>query len=199
MRILLALACLLTTATASRAADLSVQLRTATGEPVADAVVTWRPAAGAAPVASRSGYAMSQQNIRFEPGVLVVPVGATVQFPNKDKVRHHVYSFSKPKRFELKLYGRDESRTIVFDKPGVVAIGCNIHDVMSGHVVVVETPHVARSDPQGRTTLTGLPAGAGTLTVWHPRLKSAQSGVSQAVTLPAGVRQVVTLDLRAGV
>lgn len=196
MRALL-LAGLLFCASGAAAADLSIALLTPAGAPVADAVVTFHPNSGTARPAARSGLAMVQRNIRFEPGVLVVPVGSTVQFPNQDRVRHHVYSFSRAKRFELRLFGHDETRSVLFDQPGVVAIGCNIHDQMSGHIVVVDTPYVARSGQDGRATLAGLAAGGGTLTVWHPRLRSG-SAVTRTVTLPAGVRQTLVVDLRAG-
>lgn len=188
---------LLLSASAATAADLRVDVRDSAGRPVPDAVVSFKPAGGVrAPGLPQTGQAMVQQNIRFEPGVLVVPVGAVVAFPNRDKVRHHVYSFSKPKRFELKLYGREEARTVTFDKPGIVPIGCNIHDQMSGHIVVVDTPHVRRTGADGATQLGGLPAGGGTLTVWHPRLRNAQTGVTSTAT--AGGRASVTLDLRGG-
>ena len=95
---------------------------------------------------------MAQENISFSPHVLIVPVGATVAFPNHDRVRHHVYSVSKPKKFDIKLYGRDETRTEAFDKPGVVALGCNIHDQMSGFIIVVDTPLPRR--PTRRATFT---------------------------------------------
>src|ERR1700761_4299155 len=122
---LLALLC----ATGASAADLTVQVKTTAGAPVADAVVMVYPAAGgSAPVHSDATYRMAQQNLMFDPFVLVVPVGSTVAFPNMDKVRHHVYSFSPAHPFELKLYGRDETRTVRFDKAGTVALGCNIPD-----------------------------------------------------------------------
>ena len=130
--ILAALAAL-TLSSQAAAGDLSVVVRNAAGHPVKDAVVTLKPAGGGvagAPIKFTWPYSVAQQNIAFNPFVLIVPVGSNVTFPNKDKVRHHVYSFSPTKKFELKLYGRDESRGVVFDKAGVVALGCNIHDQM---------------------------------------------------------------------
>ena len=103
------------------AGDLAVEVRDQTGRLVPNAVVMVRPAAGVPagkPMKVGWPMVMAQQNIQFSPYVLVVPVGSTVSFPNRDKVRHHVYSFSAPKKFELKLYGRDETRTVTFDKPG---------------------------------------------------------------------------------
>ena len=106
---------------------------------------------------------MQQHNIAFDPHVLIVPVGSTVGFPNLDKVRHHVYSFSKVKKFDLKLYGRDETRSVVFDKAGVVALGCNIHDSMSGFIIVVDTPYAMKTDANGRVVIANVPAGSATV------------------------------------
>ncbi len=126
-------------------------------------------------------------------------MGATVAFPNRDTVRHQVYSFSPAKSFELKLYGRDETRTVKFDRVGVIALGCNIHDSMVGFIKVVDTPFAAKTDAQGQVTLHGLPAGAGTLKVWHPYLKAAGNELSTALALPqAGlVRRAETADVRS--
>jgi plastocyanin len=180
------------------AADLTVTVRGDDGAPLADAVVMVHPAGGAGP-ASAIHYAwpttMVQQNIAFNPYVLIVPVGATVGFPNKDKVRHHVYSFSAAKKFELKLYGQQEERTVTFDKTGVVALGCNIHDVMIGYIYVADTPFAAKTDASGTVVLHGLPGGAGTLSVWHPDMKANKAAIDKP--LAAGATTVpVSLDLR---
>jgi len=181
------------------AADLTVDLRTPAGAPVRDAVVTVTPAAGAVPPASTrlSGpFQMSQEKIQFHPFVLLVPVGATVTFPNLDKVRHHVYSFSAAKKFELKLFGQEDHRTVTFDKPGVVALGCNIHDRMLAYIFVSDTPYAAVSDAQGRVQLHNLPDGAATVKVWHPFLKGVGQTVSRPLTLKGDPQQGFTLDLR---
>lgn len=117
-----ALTCL---AAPALAGYLNLKLVDAAGRPVADAVVTVRPAGGvpAGPIRFSWPNTMVQQNIAFVPHVLVVPVGATVRFPNKDKVRHHVYSFSKPAKFEIKLFGQDETRSYTFTSTGAVALG----------------------------------------------------------------------------
>jgi hypothetical protein len=140
---------------------------------------------------------MNQEDIQFHPFVLVVPVGADVSFPNHDKVRHHVYSFSEAKRFELKLYGHDETRVVHFDKAGVVALGCNIHDTMSAYIDVVDTPYVAKTDDKGEAVLADLPAGSGTLTLWHPYLKAPRNEQVHPVTITVTDRQSYVLDLRA--
>ena len=176
-----------TGAGAGYAAALDVTVRGADGHPVADAVVTFAAARAASDPARLPGpFEMTQHNIAFVPHVLIVPVGANVAFPNLDLVRHHVYSFSKTKRFELKLYGKDQTRSVLFDKPGVVAIGCNIHDAMSGYIIVVETPYAGKTDAAGHVVLSGVPAGAGTLAVWHPSIRGAGNSLAQTITLPAG-------------
>lgn len=105
----------------------------------------------------------------FEPRVLVVPVGSTVRFPNRDPILHNVFSVSGGNRFDLGLYGPGPGRTVTFESPGVVRVFCNVHHSMVAYVVVVETRWVARSDEKGRFELSGLPEGEGILTVWHPR------------------------------
>ena len=189
-------------ATSAAAGDVSVEVRNAAGQPVRDAVVMIRPAAGVAPGTPMKvswPMVMAQQNIQFTPYVLIAPLGSVVSFPNKDKVRHHVYSFSAPKKFELKLYGRDESRTVTFDKPGAVSVGCNIHDAMIGYIYVSDTPFAAKSGPDGVAVVRGAPAGGATLMVWHPDLK-ARTPFSRGLPVTVGAqRSLVTLDLRPAI
>lgn len=160
-------------------------VKTPTGEPVADAVVTLRPASGAPAPKIEGPYKMAQHHIAFEPTVLIVPVGAEVAFPNLDTVRHHVYSFSPAHPFELKLYGHDETRKVAFDRAGIIALGCNIHDQMAGFIDVVDTPYYAKTDANGEAHITGVPAGAATVTVWHPYLKAPQNRMELKAAIPA--------------
>src|ERR1700679_1178928 len=112
MRALLVLLVALAGPLPARAGDIVVVLKDAKGQPVADAVVTYAPDQGARRATHFAWPpVMAQHNIAFAPHVLIVPVGADVSFPNEDTVRHHVYSFSAAKRFELKLYGREQART----------------------------------------------------------------------------------------
>ncbi|NJC35255.1 plastocyanin [Sphingomonas jejuensis] len=169
---------------AAEAATLSFQVRGPGGQPLPGAVVTVEVAGGAAaPV--RGPYVMEQRDIQFQPHVLIVPVGASVSFPNRDRVRHHVYSFSRPKRLDLPLYGRDETHSVTFDQPGVVALGCNIHDAMSAFVFVTATPFVAQSGADGRVTLAQVPAGSATVRVWHPSIRARGNSMAQAFTVTA--------------
>lgn len=183
------------------AGDLNMKLVDASGRPVADAVVTVRPAGGvpAGPIRFPWPTTMVQQNISFAPHVLVVPVGATVRFPNKDKVRHHVYSFSRPAKFEIKLFGQDETRSYTFTTAGAVALGCNIHDQMSGFIKVVDTPFAAKSDAAGVARLTGMATGTAQVTIWHPLLKAKDNEIIVNIPIPGSgaASKTVPLTLRA--
>ena len=183
---------------AAAAADLTISVKTGAGRPVADAVVTVHPASGAGPP-TRFPWSLQvdQRNMRFEPFVLIVPAGAEVSFPNRDAVRHHVYSFSKTKPFELKLYGRDESRSVRFERAGVVALGCNIHDGMVAFLKVVDTPFAAKSDASGAVVLRGLPGGAAEVRVWHPYLRAPAGEARRLVSLRDGGAEAFTVELRA--
>ncbi|MBC7780981.1 MAG: methylamine utilization protein [Proteobacteria bacterium] len=150
-----------------QAAGLSVSVIDSAGKPVADAVVYAIPEAGGATPARGATAVLDQIDKEFVPFVLPVQVGAAVSFPNRDKYRHHVYSFSPPKVFDLKLYSGVPEKPIVFDKPGMVVLGCNIHDDMVGFVYVVETPWFAKTSSKGGATLE-LPPGEYEVRVWHP-------------------------------
>src|SRR3954453_855851 len=142
------------------AAPLAVRVVDASGHPVRDAVVTLYPSAGARAPRPGGRYVISQQNLQFHPFLTIVPVGADVSFPNLDPTKHHVYSFSAAKRFELKLFAKDQSRTVHFDKPGVVALGCNIHDQMSAFIFVTDTAWTARTNAQGMASFGDAPNAA---------------------------------------
>ncbi len=188
-------------ATAANAADVSVSLRNAKGQPVSDAVVAVYVAGGpsSGPVKFDWPYRLAQQNLMFDPFVLVVPTGAVVSFPNRDAVRHQVYSFSPTHPFELKLYGKDETRTVRFDKAGVVAVGCNIHDSMVAFIKVVDTPYAIKSDAAGQAVLHGVPAGTVTLRVWHPYQKGPGNEIVRPLTVPKDgvVRETVAMDVHS--
>jgi hypothetical protein len=169
------------------AGTVDIVVRGANGQPLADAVVMI-DSPGRKDAASRfpGPYRMMQKDIQFSPRTLIVPVGASVSFPNMDKARHHVYSFSSINRFELKLYGREENRTVTFPKAGVAALGCNIHDAMSAYVVVVDTPFTEKTDASGRVSIPGVPAGRGTLRVWHANIRAAGQHSTQPLAIPVG-------------
>ena len=184
-------------ATPAAAHDLRVSVTTPSGAAVRDAVVMVYPKAGVPrrPIRFSWPYLMVQKNMQFDPFVLVVPVGAEVAFPNRDNTRHHVYSFSPTKPFQLKLYGHDETRVVKFDKAGVVAIGCNIHDNMTAFIRVVDTPWAARTGADGAVVIRDAPDGAVTVAVWHPHLKGA-GDVTRKLAAASGTVKM-TADLRA--
>ena len=199
MRVLFTILAALTLASSAHAADFSVMVKNAAGQPIKDAVVTLTPVSGppAGPIKFDWPMRIAQQNIQFEPFVLIAPIGADISFPNKDNVRHHVYSFSPTKRFELKLYGKDETRSVHFDKAGVVALGCNIHDTMSGFIKVVDTPYAAKTDASGQAALHDVPAGQLILRVWQPYMKSPNNEVTRTIAAPAqGGHEVVIAEIR---
>ncbi|OJU08529.1 MAG: hypothetical protein BGN86_11475 [Caulobacterales bacterium 68-7] len=197
MRVAFAALAFLALAVQAHAADLTVAVKTPRGQPVTDAVVM---VDGQGTARFDWPLVIEQKDMQFRPFMLVVPVGAAVAFPNHDTVRHHVYSFSGAKKFELKLYGKDETRSVTFDKSGIVAVGCNIHDSMVAFIRVVTTPFADKTGANGEARLRGVPAGQITLRVWHPYGKAAGGEVVRTVTLPAtGGRQEVQLDLRTPV
>jgi plastocyanin len=148
-------------------------------------VVTLYPSGAAArPARPRGHFTVAQQNLQFRPFLTIVPVGADVSFPNLDPTKHHVYSFSPAKKFELKLFAKDQSRTVHFDKPGVVALGCNIHDQMSAFIVVTDSAWTARTNGQGVATFADAPNVATRVTIWHPYLR-APGGQAQQMLAAA--------------
>jgi hypothetical protein len=141
---------------------------------------------------------MDQVNKEFVPAVLPVVVGTPVSFPNRDNIRHHVYSFSSAKRFELPLYIGTPAAPVIFDKPGSVVLGCNIHDWMVGHVYVLTTPYFAKTDAEGRARVADVAPGAWEARVWHPRLKIETEKTSTPLTVTASepAQVTFTVDLK---
>ncbi len=172
---------------AASSTSVRVQVTDQRGVPVRDAVVELMPAAG---VPDRIQFpwrmAMAQKNQQFTPGTLIVAKGSTVAFPNLDRVRHSVYSFSKPARFEFDLYGRDQSRTHRFAIAGSVKLGCNIHDQMRGYIRVTETPFAGKTDNNGYITLRSMPKGSAKLTVWHPQLRAPRNEAISNISITSG-------------
>jgi plastocyanin len=168
------------------------------GRPVADAVVVAVPADASVrlPAKPHEGV-VDQIDKQFVPKVQVVDVGTAVMFPNNDHVRHQVYSFSPAKRFELPLYAGVPAKPILFEKPGVVVLGCNIHDWMIGYIYVSESPYFAKTRADGTAALTNLPPRAYIVRVWHPQMKVAEETTRKTIEVMPGTRATVawTLDL----
>ena len=193
-RAALAPAILLAVACSAVAAPLQVDVRSG-GQPVESAVVTLTPIGRGAAVAPVDAV-MDQVASEFSPRVLVVPKGSRVRFPNSDRIRHQVYSFSSAKRFELPLYTGTPPNPVVFDSPGIVTVGCNIHDWMKGYIVVVDTPHHALTVADGRATL-DAPPGDYLLTAWHERLPAVDAAPKRTVSLPMAGGVTLELPLSA--
>ncbi|MEP7300559.1 MAG: methylamine utilization protein [Caldimonas sp.] len=177
------------------AATVSVAVTDAAGKPLADAVVMLQPASGRLAVSPMSGVQIAQARRQFDPQVTVVTVGTPVTFPNNDTVRHHVYSFSPVKTFELKLYAGVPNTPVVFDKPGIAVLGCNIHDQMVAWVVVVDTPLHARSAASGKARIEGVAPGPYQLRVWHSGLAEGSPPTSTPLVVgSADVEQNSSLN-----
>ncbi|WP_174296222.1 cupredoxin domain-containing protein [Alteripontixanthobacter muriae] len=197
----LALAALvpLAASTAASPASVRVQVVDPAGVPVRDAVVELDRSGGYRGGAIRFPWhmAMAQKGQEFVPGTLIVARGSSVAFPNLDRVRHSVYSFSKAARFSIDLYGRDQSRTQKFAIAGSVALGCNIHDWMNGYIRVVETPYAAKTDHNGYARIAAVPYGSYGLTVWHPRARLPGGEFKRSLTIDTGsIAQRVQMRLR---
>lgn len=167
------------------------------GEPVADAVVTLAPAhpAEAATEAEPAVAEMRQQGQAFLPHVIVVPRGSAVRFPNLDDTQHHVYSFSPAKVFELPLFKGDEPPPVTFDQPGVVAVGCNIHDHMRGFIIVTDALLHGVTDQNGRVTFDSAQPGTYRLNLWHERASGPFDEESVAIAAPSDAEVQRTLPL----
>jgi plastocyanin len=171
-------------ATRGGAAELRVLVKDHHGKLIADAVVLATPldpknALHAKPPTD----AVDQVDKQFVPYVKPIFVGSKVKFPNSDSVRHQVYSFSPAKRFELPLYGGTDAPPVVFDKPGVVVLGCNIHDWMVGYIYVSDTPFFAKTEMAGTAAIDDMPPGEYTVRVWHPSMEHGEETTTRQVTL----------------
>ena len=161
---------------------------------LSDAVVSLHSSAAKSAVRPRPAR-MDQRGSQFTPRVLTVQAGSAVTFPNSDNIRHNVYSFSPAKRFELPLYSGHAAPPLRFDVPGVVALGCNIHDWMVGYIVVLDTPYSAITDAGGNVTLQA-PAGDYSLQVWHPQLPAGTPVIRRKLSLgAAGASERISLRI----
>lgn len=189
--------CMMAASIDGRAVDINVRLADQAGMPLQDAVVVAVPNEGAPKSpAARASQAIQQIDQEFVPRVKAVPVGSSVSFPNRDRVRHHVYSFSPAKRFELPLYSGTPAQPVLFDRPGVVVLGCNIHDWMLGYIYVSGSPYFAQTGQDGRARLQDLPSRRFTLHVWHPQLDGSEESTRKSADLTSGRNAELAWDLR---
>ncbi len=184
---------LLATATVSSAGSVAGKITWRGTADYRNAIVYAERNPKESPATPKAGAVMDQLNLAFVPHVLPVMVGTKVSFPNSDDVRHNVFSPSAPKRFNLGTYPKGLSREIVFDRPGEVALLCNVHAEMSAYVLVLETPHFTISARDGSYSLKDLPPGKYTVTVWHEQFKS----VSTSVEIKAGETVPLNVALTA--
>jgi hypothetical protein len=172
------------TAVLARGGTADVVVTDANGQPVEDAVVVAVPVAGPpAPSGPASTAVIDQIGKEFVPEVSVVRTNTAISFPNKDNVRHQVYSFSAAKTFELPLYKGKPSKPVLFDRAELVVLGCNIHDWMLAYVYVVDSPWFAKTDRSGKAHVVDLPAGDYDVAVYHPRAKDPGAPVLQRATI----------------
>lgn len=184
------LAGLVLTGHVAMAAGLQVQVQDKNGKPLPNAVVFLESAEAKSAAKPLKGIEVSQAAKQFSPAVTVVTTGTSVLFPNNDTVRHHVYSFSPAKTFDLKLYAGVPANPVVFDKSGIAVLGCNIHDNMVAWVVVVDTPYFGKTDAQGHLSL-DLPAGNYKLRTWHASLPTGAAAAEQGQAVGATNAPVV--------
>ncbi len=167
-------------------AELRVLVKDQRGKSVADAVVLASPSDPKNAQRAKSPVdAVDQVDKQFVPYVKPVFLGSKVRFPNSDHIRHQVYSFSPAKTFELPLYAGTDAAPVVFDKPGVVVLGCNIHDWMVGYIYVSETPYFAKTEAAGTAAIADLPPGEYTVRIWHPSMEGSENATLRKVTLNA--------------
>ena len=176
------------------AATLLVDAQTSDGHALTGAAITVRSLDGQSYRPSPVHAVMDQVNRAFVPDLLVIPVGSTVSFPNTDSVSHQIYSFSPAKRFQLPLYRGKPYPPVHFDQPGVVTLGCNIHDQMLAYLLVTDAPWYGLTGSEGTWT-TELPPGRYSVQLWHPRLDQGEARLARELTVTETDRARVTVRL----
>lgn len=172
-----------------------VTVTNTSGVPLEDAVVeVFVEAEAVTPTPQQQN--IYQRDAAFHPKVLTVPTGSYVAFPNQDNTRHHVYSFSAAKSFDLNLYLQETPPPVHFDQPGIVVLGCNIHDHMEAFIVVSDATYAATTDAVGQLSLPELPPGQHRLRVWHSLLDDNQQTWWEG-TINDNDQLEISLDLNA--
>src|SRR6516162_4878397 len=194
---LMALLSVLAAARPALPATLVVSVQTAAGRALPGAVVTVRPLDGPGRHAAPLHAVMDQVNRSFAPDLLVIPVGSTVEFPNSDSVSHQIYSFSPARRFQLPLYRGKPYPPVHFEQPGVVTLGCNIHDEMLAYLLVTDAAWYGRTDGGGSFSAE-VPRGRYHVALWHPRLRDNETDLERELTVGDGDRAELTLRLTHG-
>jgi plastocyanin len=175
------------------AASVTVTVSDSAGKPLADTVIVVDPEPGVAfPKPLKAGR-IDQRGLAFHPLVSVIQTGSELSFPNYDKVKHHIYSFSPAKKFDQKLYSGVAAAPQIFDKAGTVVLGCNIHDRMVAYVKVVDSPYFAKTDAAGTARIELPAAGKYTVSAWHYNMSGATA--SQAASVPASAAAALSFKL----
>jgi plastocyanin len=187
-------ACL--SASPAMAGDLHATVYDDGGKPLPDAVVVAYPDGFEVAPPEAMVEVEDQINKEFVPYVKPVHIGTLVRFPNKDDISHHVYSFSAAKRFELPLYKGSVASPVMFEKAGVVKLGCNIHDWMVGYIYVTDAPFFGKSAAQGSVTIAEMPAGTYRVRVWHPRMAAPEDSTARRIVMQGSAPAVVEWRLK---
>lgn len=180
------------------AATINAQVQDSkTGDPLGDAVVVAIPEGPVSFTGGDSEIVVDQIDKEFVRYVTPAFIGHNVQFPNHDEIRHHVYSFSDTKTFEIPLYKEKPADPVLLDTAGEIILGCNIHDWMKGFIYVSESPYFAQSDVTGQAVLNDLPAGRYDVQIWHPNLQGKPEKTVQTVDLQSAAdSQALTFELK---
>jgi plastocyanin len=179
-----------------QAAELEVAVTDKDGGAILDTVVMAMPTQNQAKLKKpQKTVVIDQVDKEFVHYVTAIATGTPVQFPNSDDIRHHVYSFSPVKQFELPLYTGTPAQPVIFDKPGVVKLGCNIHDWMVGYLYITDAPYFKTTDNAGKAQLIDLPVGKYDLTIWHPRMESSEVLSKQTTVVSDTAKNTASFQL----
>lgn len=176
-------------------AQLTVTVESANGEPVEHAAVSLKAVEGDVPERRPPRVVIDQQGMQFRPWVTALPQGGSVEFGNNDDITHHVYSFSSAGRFSFRLQSGETRSPMVMDQPGVIILGCNIHDWMVGYIHVADARHAATTDADGTVVFDELPAASWEIGMWHPGLEEDQLPENRRMELAADEAGRITLQL----
>ena len=199
---LIALLLPLLNSAAASAAGVVVSVTDMKNHPVEQVVVVLESLAadhaGVTPrsIASGSHTVVDQRNLQFVPEISVIRTGTAIEFPNSDNIRHQVYSFSPAKNFRLALYAGHVYPPLVFDKPGLVTLGCNIHDSMIGFVYVTDSPWFGRTAQEGRVELPSIPPGEYRVLLWHPRFATEEARIERTLSVAASGDNTLVVTLK---
>ncbi|CAM2151152.1 Methylamine utilization protein [Pararobbsia alpina] len=178
------------------AVTVKVQVFDQDGHALSDAAVYAVPLNGKLPTPHPGEAVIDQVKRTFVPLVTVIQTGTSVSFPNKDNIEHDVYSFSPAKTFELDLYSGVPSHPVVFDKPGLAVLGCNIHDSMIAYVYVVDSPYFGKSDQNGIARVENLPPGNYEFRAWHYQMADTTTLPSARLSTDADADVKVTVQTK---